>query len=66
MQFETGPIVTNTGIMVFLGNFYEGQKKEISKCVPLDYMGLGWFVLEKSDNQYINIFYKILTTQINL
>lgn len=41
MQFETGPIVTNTGIMVFLGNFYEGQKKEISKCVPLDYMGLG-------------------------
>jgi len=52
--------------MVFLGNLYEGQKKEISKCVPLDYRELAWFVLEWSDKQYINIFYKILTRQINL
>lgn len=28
MDFETGPIITNTGIMVFLGKFYEVQKNE--------------------------------------
>lgn len=39
MDFKTGPTVTNTGMMVFLGNFYEGQKKEISKCVPFGYKG---------------------------
>lgn len=41
MDFEIWPIVTNTGIKVFLGNFYEGLKKQVSKCVPLDYKGLG-------------------------
>lgn len=44
MDFDIGPIVTNTGIMVFLRKFYEGQNKEVSKCVPSDYRGLGWFV----------------------
>lgn len=37
MDFDTGPIVTNSGIMVFLGKIYEGEKKEISKSVPSDY-----------------------------
>lgn len=27
MDFDTAPIVTNTGIMVFLVKFYEGQKR---------------------------------------
>lgn len=41
MDFDIGPIVTNTGIMLFLRKFYEGQNKEVSKCVPSDYRGLG-------------------------
>lgn len=31
MDLKTGHIVTNTGIMVFIINFYEGQKKDIKK-----------------------------------
>lgn len=63
MDLDIGPIVTNTGIIGFLGRFYEGQK--ISKYVPSDYRGLGSFVLE-SDKQYINTFYKNLITHINV
>lgn len=65
MEFGIGPIVTNIGIMVFLGKFYEGQNKEISKWVPSDYMALRWLVLE-SDKQCINTFFKNLITHIHI
>lgn len=33
MDFGIAPIVTNTGIMVFLAKFYEGQnKRDIKMC----------------------------------